>query len=712
MKYFSILPMLIMLVADLHGQTREEEIRAQIWDTSNEMFNVVDVPEKWKDEPAVIIAQSNELAYKKFPLSRNLWEQNYIHRRIKIQSQQALEDYAQFSYPDAVNKYGFKGSMYVGFKIVKPDGQEIIISNDEAVADEMETGKSDVYKQMKLAIPNLEIGDILDYYMAEELTFFTDKYHSFSPSIFLLRQKYPIIKGKISFSVLRRCFINLNTYNGAPSFNRSAVDEEEDTYEMFYENQEKIDDLPWFYPYRNVPTVKFKVTYASPSAAYQVPNFNGSKPGVLKSTVQSGEVRELLSRYMNMLTDYTGLKKHMKKYKNERDVTKLVTEAFLYERNKLALTNAEYRTVYGGRLGEMASLRAINNLSEYFVKAKIPHKVIAGVPKSIGTLENLILEEELALAMRVETPNPVYIASFGAHDYPGMTNPVLEGSEVYISNINLGGSSWSFVTTTFPESSKKENGERLTIDIELDLDEKKTLMDVTKTFLGHFKSSAQYNLMDFYDIQDEEEAKFEMESSTYLSAGKLKKRYLEKEKEYWEGRDKKRIEALKEMTENNWNFDIDTLRDLHIIQTGRSLEKPEFQIGFNAETSDLISKLGQDYLFDVGKLIEQQIEILKEHKTDREYPVEMGFARSFESTFHIKIPEGFEVLGVEELNRKVQNETGGFVAESSIQNDVLTVVTKKEYNTSDYPPEKWPEIIVFLEEAEDFQSEKLLLKKL
>ncbi|MEQ9230467.1 MAG: hypothetical protein RIF46_07265, partial [Cyclobacteriaceae bacterium] len=239
MRQASVIFLLFFSLASIaQDAERAKEIRDLLWSPDDTIFQTIDIPTKWEDEQAVILAVSNDLAYKKFPLSRNLWEQNYRHVRVKILGQQALEEYSQFSYPESITKYSFQGEIFVGFKIIKPSGEIIVVDNNEAVREELESAGKSKYGMMKLAIPNLEIGDILDYYMAEELTFYTDKFHDFDPEIFVLRRTYPILNGRVSFNVLRRCFINLGTFNDAPEFElQEGEDKDESRYVLNYSNQ-------------------------------------------------------------------------------------------------------------------------------------------------------------------------------------------------------------------------------------------------------------------------------------------------------------------------------------------------------------------------------------------------------------------------------------------------------------------------------------------
>ncbi len=713
-KTLLALCLLLQLAAFAQTDPRADELRSKIWGDATQAFSQTEIPERWTDEPAVILAISNELGYKKLALSSKLIEYNYFHERTKILSQQALEHYAQFSYPENFSSMTFERSYYVGFKIVKPDGREIIVPLESAVREEIETKGKTSFGMMKLAIPNLEIGDIIDYYLANEKKFTTSKFHDFDPAIFQLRRKYATVYGRVSFAVLRRCFINLRTYNGAPNFVRTTdPNGEEDIYTLEYSDQEKTEDYPWFYPYRSLPTVKFKVTYASPMVAYQYPSLiDASRPGELNSEVSPEQLKSLLNRYFAMMYDYTGLIKHMKKkHKGQTDKIVLAKEAFLYERNKLAVESAEMKTISEGETPSMSYFLAINNLGTYFKKAKIPYDLILAVPKNIGEIDDIILEEELVMAMKTRTHPPVYFANFSIHALPDEISELFQGSKVYISNKDVSSIDWSFTPYTIPTSKPEENTERSQADIVLNLKDITTTLTIEKTHTGLAKTDEQLRVLDVYDYLTSEEEKYEMESLTYgMMATTLKKTEAQRA-DYLKDREVNRHKRMKEYAESRWDFKLDTLHSFLLMKSGRTLEEPEFKFSFKAASSDLLSKVGENYLFDIGLLIEQQVHVAKEFKENREFDIYMNYPRVFENTIWLYIPEGYEVQGFEKLNTNVQNETGGFTSEVRLAKDKLIVEVKKHYANGQEPASNWSKMLEFIDEADNFNELKILLRK-
>src|SRR3954447_1288346 len=84
-------------------------------------FKVTAVPDKWKNESAVIIGQKTEYLFSRLSLNKNsavVRIHEYIHKRIRLQDKNSLEKFSTFYYVTM----GKDGS--ADYKIVKANGKE------------------------------------------------------------------------------------------------------------------------------------------------------------------------------------------------------------------------------------------------------------------------------------------------------------------------------------------------------------------------------------------------------------------------------------------------------------------------------------------------------------------------------------------------------------------------------------------------------------
>ncbi|MBL3658983.1 DUF3857 domain-containing protein [Fulvivirga sediminis] len=699
-----------LLFAVNDNPKRSEKIRESFWNSGDKNFDATEIPAKWKDESAVIIAKSSLLSYKKDVWLNTLNYDNYSHYRIKLLDKKAIEEYSQFSIPDNKIEYLNTTHVYAGFKVIKPSGEEIIIPVSNAV---LEKGNLDheKFKTLKLAIPNLEVGDIIDYYIAEELNFTPwSRYYIFDPVIFKLNSRHPIMKQKISFNVMRRCFINLKTLNGAPKF-KEVNDEADDKtyYTLEDENRESIEDLRWFYPYRQIPSIKFKVLYAEKSEARSFPGFKGEyeKP---KYEVSKDEVLELIEYLYDETEISSSLWSYMKRNKlnKEKNLDKLARDAYNAFRHTSYKGSQVYLITDDNDYFESKSSRVLLNLSKYYSRMKIPHEILIGIPRHISDLKDLILENELIYMLKVNTKNPFYISELGINQSYGSINPSLQGATVYSWQQAPAGKELKKIT--IPIDLAEANNTTSTVNIELkDMNEDLVEFELKRSAKGESKIYYQDLLMDYYTYNQEEQKRY-----NYTDAFNGKKdeiaRLEQLKKKYLEGRTEKFNEALKNSMASDYDMSIEKVDDINIMKTGRYEENPEFVYTCKVEAKGTIKKVGPNYLIDIGKFLDMQVKLTDEERT-RKYDIHMPYARSFEYTIKLHIPQGYTVEGVEDLNTEAINDTGGFSASAKLEGDQLIIHSKKYYNHNFEKVEKWPDMVKFLDESYNFTQKKVLLKK-
>lgn len=696
-------------------EKKSSEIRDIMWNSGDHDFEVTVAPEKWMDKEAVVIAKAISLSYRKSVMAANINFDNYVHYRLKLLTRQAVERYAQFSIPENGSYRGIRYTYYAGFKVIKPDGTEIEVPMEDAVLEKRELNRASL-NLFKIAIPNLEVGDILDYYVAEEqdVTVSGVRYYTFDPVIFELNGDYPVMKQKISFDVLRKCYINLRSLNGAPEFALVADDDEDKrTYYLEDADRESIDDIRWLFPYRELPTIKFKVVYASNSVAGVLPVFLGS-PGVLKSDVGKSEVRDLLEymfgAYVNT-ADVMELKKYMKKhYRKEKNADTLARAAFYRARYQTRIADAETGFLFRNQPTNPTEnqVRNLGLLSTFYRVAEIPHEVIIGVSREISDLEDLILENELTFMIKVNTPRPFYISDFDNFTIPGEIDPDLQGQQVYTANGMAPPSLWRLQEITLPVVPHTVNTIVTQYHLQVaDADAGTLTLDVAKSVQGAGKKFFQNQLMDLYSYLFEEAP----EKDRWQDNAKLSKKVMQYRNEYMRTRDERVTGAIKQMLEDDLiGVKINDVQDAAVTQTGRFEHAPEFMYACQAQVQDVMKRAGPNYLIDIGKFIEGQVHIRQEER-GRPYNIYMPYARSFQYEIFVDIPEGYTVQGLGKLNMRVENSTGGFTSTARIEGTQLIIDTYKYYSSNYEDKAHWEDIMAFLDAAHAFSQLQILLRK-
>ena len=314
----------------------------------------------------------------------------YNHYRIKLNDKNAITKYAEITF--GVSQTNNK--VYVGFKVIKANGKEVIIDHSTAVTMERESGGGKhAYK--KLAVPGLEPGDILDYYICEENTIqMVGWIYFFDPIIHTLPGEYPIMNHKLQFQVERKCYINLVSLNGAPQLKSITEGKDEQYYSLDVNDLEAADDQRWIYKYRELPSVKFRVAFATGKAMRTFDVLLGEQ-GEPKSSVTKQEVEDMAKTMLMTAYDVKFISKYAKiKLKGEKDPFVIARECYYFYRNN-TYSAFEEAVVDGSGVSKVRDLRFTDVFSTFLDARKVPYDIVLAVPRNISSLDNLLMENEI-----------------------------------------------------------------------------------------------------------------------------------------------------------------------------------------------------------------------------------------------------------------------------------------------------------------------------
>lgn len=698
---------LVTTTGPLLAADRTEELKQEMWSSSDKDFKVVVIPDKWKDKSAVIIARLNRFEYRKQAMAALLNINQYNHYRIRLNDKNAVNEYAEISF-----KSGDKGRarVYVGFKVIKPNGREIIV--DPATAVTMERKGSDGYAYKKIAIPNLEPGDILDYYICEEEErLITSLIEFFDPIIHNLRQEYPVMKQKLQFKVQRRCYINLRSINGAPEL-KLVTDEEKDEqyYSLEDSDRDGIAEMKWLYPNRDVPTVKFRAAYASNKGVNNYDVLLGEQ-GEVKNKVTAEELAEVSNTMLKMSALYASnnANKYLKKnYKGPTDNFSVAKAGYYYNRHEL-LGQSEMHSLQNQDLPTEREMNFIASFSTFLKDEEIAHDIVVAVARRISGIDDVIFESELDYLIRVRQGKDfLYFSPYSIYTVPGAVPSSLQGADAYAFDGLTRASRWVPQRTTLPAFTKNDNVTATTMAVKLSPDLQKATLNVRRSISGVEKPYHQYRLLDVYDAIEEDNKTYAAYQTEYVS--KKKKEYMALQQAYQQNRSKSKTDALKDMIADDYEFKADDPTDLNIVQTGRSDKDPSMIYAFTFGTNELVKKTGPNYLVDIGKLIEGQVSIETDELT-RDQNIYFDNARSFRYTITLEIPEGYQVQGLDKLNSRLENAVGGFTSTAKEENGKVVIETYKHYDVTFASKNEWPNVVAFVNAAHSFTGQKILLKK-
>jgi hypothetical protein len=667
----------------------EKKIKQDLWVDCPKEFKSLTIPDKWKNESAVLIAFHREYVMDfttkvtgLTSVSRFYIEKLNYHYRIKLIDKAAIADFSELSFNSKTiksNLFG-KASAYrvIGIKVVKPDGTEKEVDLSQAVKTDITSNR-----ELKIPIPNLETGDIVDYFVAirdESMTMpnFGDEY--------LLELKYPVVSHTISFSLPHQLNFYYDSYNGAPAFTKEQKDRDV-IYTMKDDMRDKTPELLWHYPYQSAPHFRYRVTNED------------VKP------VVATEAKNLLASIGRNISDIGHMADFMEgNFKKNKDPQLILKEIYFLLRNPIYM-KAYYDIELGNPLdAPLSGNRFFLLVDKYLEKAKIPHDIVIAPSRDLAPWESLVNMSSCEFFIRINTSPAVYMMRPTPFSLPNEIPYLYEGSEAI-----------SKVSTKYPigVSQADENSTATALKLAFNPNDMGQL-NVSRNVVakGHNKISHQYLIFTNYDYMKAYDLpKYQVQSSN-LMKGILKE--FNKEKTKYEQRLTQdyhdRDERIKKDLETQMEVKVADYKNLNIKTIGMWDTEPNTEYADEFTLENLTKKAGKNMIIEIGKLIEKQTEI-KDDQKNRTRDIYMPFARSFQYEITLTVPPGYRVEGLENLNKKTENSTGAFISSATVANGVVTIKTKKVYNKNAYTAAEWKQLTPFLTAANDFYTAKILLKK-
>jgi hypothetical protein len=701
-------------------------------------FEVTEAPAEWKDESAVILCQKTYISFLGDKRRKGTKTKGITRKRVLIQDQTALDDYSEYHY---------QSSDAVGLFIIKPDGkkEEIDISKAVKVETDIPRSYASSYQSSdyyKIAIPNLAIGDILDYFKV-----FTEEYASDVNLIAPISSSYPIKYQELIFDVEKRWKFRYNSFNGSPDFvqnmkggldgkGRNSVDVTR--FVIKDEMRPTYQDVRWDYENLTEPIIKIM---ASP-----IPK--GVKVSKKKKQVQRGTTVKDLFKPLTDLKNmppivssraYTSgvytLGSYIKDLNFSGDSDLKVASKIYYalrlgfihqmanysvrptSTNKRAIQAAESdrykKLITPDEYYKMSDSYFAYYFKQQLNEERITSEYVVAVPRFYGDLESVVLDREVVIGIYIPSTKKYYwpfdnYSSAGEMDYRLFNTPVYHTDKLY----SIEPSKEMTPTSKYRNNSYINNLELKIVGDNNDLE-----FEHEVTFRGAYKQ--QYFGFMLY------QEKYIEEDDERIALGKIKiaqkkidlkvnKRKKKKNKISAEDMAEIKSELSEQKKENikDWirqDHDTEEIKEFKVISNGRFGDDLTAQIKYDAK--DYIKKAGPNLIFDIGKMIGGQIELDEDDLKERTKNIEINFAKTIENNITLELPEGYKAEGIENLNMSIENEFGAFISEAKMKGNKLKVSTTKIYKNQTIPAKEWSKMVEMLELAFKFSQQKIILKK-
>ncbi len=156
---------------------------------------------------------------------------------------------------------------------------------------------------------------------------------------------------------------------------------------------------------------------------------------------------------------------------------------------------------------------------------------------------------------------------------------------------------------------------------------------------------------------------------------------------------------------------VSNYSEFNLNTDGRTWRKQELNYSNKLELNDMVKEAGDNLLVSVPALIGNQL-FIQQDERNREVDADMNFPLSLRNIINFTIPAGYKAVGVQNLNMNLDNETGTFAVQASVDGNNLNILVKKVYKQTMVKKENWPKLLEMLDAAFNFSQKKILLKKI
>lgn len=713
----------------------------------DDIFEITSVPSQWKDESIVLLAKKqwytgyvnnwNNVAYYTYK----------ARARFKLQDLSAVENFST---------YYFKEDDIIEITIEKPDGTRTEVDERDAieVSDEVTVpyfGKININNTKKIAFENLEPGDILDVTLMDKEKHLKNPLHWTDPltfpiwfltsfkvgatvlinitdpfsysSILPLNGDYPVVEQKIDFDLGKHFYLNFRSINGAPELEEVASKSKKRKRWVFHDvMREKQKDEVWSEPLASQPAIKYELHFMNKRTRRKTDKIINKK-GRLNTGITDKDLRKIAHSFIKDSRAATGniyydfYKKEGKKIKDNREFI----DAFYnyYRTTKLyEIARQSNEPAYNA---SVSNAPFVGYMVKVLKKRMIPYTLIMGVPRELGGTEGLISKDDLMWGVKINYKNDeVIYTDCDLYAEPGDVNPIFEGIPLYEVTPSWRRGAYKIEETKIPVSSPTKNQFAYTITAEFqeDLDTLKVKRETRLTGMARYRYKAEtFPYHTYYEkVKEELKYKYNFARQNLYEKSLLRDDYfLESEDERLT---KSALNRKAYFTKRAIKRDIKRdyqLADyskLEVQQDGLDTENPNMVYTEEFRLLDLLDEAGNGaYILKIGEFIDGQIEIKDKEERERQNAISFPYARSYKYDIQITIPALMKVVGIEALNKNVSNEVGSFKSSAKLNNSILTVTVEKRYKGIFHEKEKWEQILKFVDEAVDFRSIRVILKR-
>ena len=677
--------------------------------SEEDLFSTTEVPAKWNGESAVILAQRIKFEYGNFSSPKY---KVAVRKRIKLLDNNAVSNFSRLYAED-------KNTLKI--RVIKKNGKKREIDTEAAIKVNRMPGYYDGYIKSndyyKVAVPDLEVGDIIDFEYESsrwDLSYKENQHFGFPLLHLSLSGKYPRLAQQFIFRTAKEDHLTMRfSQKKFPVIFRTVEGyDKEYEYEVLVTDMDKRKGLRWEYEHLATPTLKVQVVFSPANSEKDVYRYFPRNPnGSLKDSINNEEWKYYYKKFSE--TEFplsvlwaNRISPSLKQYRNSTDVefTKglyLAYRKFYYQQSDINVDRSDL--IYDDLF-----VQVMKNLLKRFDR---PFTIGIAFAASKGGDQNITSFNEGYSFIEVDG---VFFFPFNYFSLPGNIPSHFQNGFACSYDIDEKGNYKLFRKRILGGSKPEDNVTSRVKSAQINLN------DLTLEVIESTESQGVL-ISDDFQSMILDPTYFRNRDGYFLDDISLPSGLNKKEKAFYEKRVEQaknemlldyQLDYLNDRKENSDDIHLSSYDSLKVYSTGRVEGSDKLHYEEQYAITRLLHRLKEGYyVLNIGKLIGAQVE-LDPDEFQRSTSAHLTYPRTFNYTIKCKIPSGYQVIGIENLNAGVSNEVGAYSSAAKLVGGELVWEISKVYKVIDVDPIDWLLLTDMLETAFQNTQKKVFLKKI
>ena len=711
-------------------------VRAEVWaDSLPGFINPPAVPEKYKNESAVILATHNDIFAKKktgvgfdrnaslIPIKRvaliNM--DDYKRSLIQINDKAALEAFSEYDIPIKSGSSDWfwqekdERKYVLGVRIIKPDGKIIEVPTDDFILASQQKDNKNVNRQ-KLAVPGLEIGDRLDIFI---FTHTALKNIQPEPVYIFLRKEYPVLSQTISCKIDDDLSTVYAQRNGAPDLKVEQGPDKD--YIITGEITEPYDPEPKLNYISPLQSPFIEMLIYNRRFDEYTPRF-ARKDGVQANPDQlEGAVKDRIltlegwSDMTRSVKEQLGsvkgnpMKAVKQKFKNG-EWTQARTADYVYNLLVFSYMTGKYRYYPGTFVNELycaLDQAGIKNIRKGVTTSRYD-----------GSIDKTLDYNDIWYFVYLPETGQIFSNAFRGYNTSSEIPTSLQGQKgllIHDKKLSKKERESEDRWLTIPLNSPEMNREVITVDATIDGTDMNIIRRVdafgaSKNYIGPLLTgddmlNAYLNYLNRDGI---------VADPQMLRKEKAKDKQARMERNADAA--KEQLDDVRLLIEKFHGSPAKEFKDYEILSAGIGTCPDSSGISYTAGyTMDgLVKRAGRNLIVNIGKLIGESSEIAPSQRKRRaDDDILSSFPQKTINHINIVLPEGYKpsAQSLAKLNVNVSNSVGSFISKAEVKDGRLEVTVSLEYPHIKQPGTEWNNALAIADAKSRYNTLTLLLEK-